>query len=723
MRAPRCAIPAPARYSVRRSLPRGSGSPCRHGRVASNPGAPVRNPAPTNVGPPFYPFRWPARIRPVLPPCGRTAGSRGGPVLNPVTAPFGQPFLAGHSPGNAAATQVITITTPTQAGDAILIALANSSSAGATVSSITDSAGNTYSRVIPAAGVTSEFGDLWAAFGTTALSAGQSVTVTWSTATGAKMCVAIAVPGVAGPDQAPTVTHGTSTTPSITSGTLLAADELVIGVLNNSLADAPLPTLNGAQGISRVVQAQAGTSPYVTVCYAQTSSTAAVTYSAKIAASATWCAMMVTLQPAAVFPPQTGPARARLPQTWSKGRTASSPGGPVQNPAPVVIGPPFFPLRFPARIRPSLPPRGHIASNAGAPASNPVPGPVFRQSPEPARARIPQVFSKGRASGNPGTAAYSGPVFRQATSPARIHPSLPPRGRIASNPGAPVHNPVPPGTGPAFTPFTSAVRIRPAFPPRGRAASNPGAPVRNPVTGPPVRPLRGPVRAVIPQVFSRGRVSARPGTPPATPAPVYPQHGPVRVRPSLPPRGRIGSNPGIPVVPPVIPAPVYPQHGPARIRPALPRRGRVTSCPGIPVVPPSVPAPVYPQHGPVTARRPLPPRGRIASSPGIPVLVPAPLHPLRFPARIRRALPPRGRIASNPGAPVRNPGTGPKVYPQHGPAGLANRAPGPFRKGSAQVSARSPVGKSTSPYGIRFSLGIPYFRWATGSTATQWRVP
>ena len=51
------------------------------------------------------------------------------------------------------------------------------------------------------------------------------------------------IPGVARPDQVPTVTKGSSTAPSITSGTLLGAGEMVIGILNSSLQDAPLPTL------------------------------------------------------------------------------------------------------------------------------------------------------------------------------------------------------------------------------------------------------------------------------------------------------------------------------------------------------------------------------------------------------------------------------------------------------------------------------------------------
>jgi len=74
------------------------------------------------------------------------------------------------------------------------------------------------------------------------------------------------------------------------------------------------------------------------------------------------------------------------------------------------------------------------------------------------------------------------------------------------------------------------------------------------------------------------------------------------------------------------------------------------------------------------------PRGRTAASPGGPVRDPVPGPPFRqavTPARIRPSLPPRGRAESNPGGPV--------------------------------VTPENPV----------FTLGIPYFAWATGSMHTS----
>ena len=495
--------------------------------------------------------------------------------------------------------------------------------------------------------------------------------------------------------------------------------------------------------------------------------------------------------PGPVFRQAPAPARIR-PALPLRGRISSNPGGPVQNPLPPIFGPVFRPFRFPARARIIPPPRGRVTSSPGSPPRNPSAGPVFVQAPRPARAPVPQVFSKGRVSSGPGTAPRNpspGPVFRQAVRPARapvpqvfskgrvascagaparnpvsgpviyaqhgparartappfskgragsnagaparnpgtghvfiqaVRPAqarlpLPARGRISSNAGGPVRNPVPPIFGPPFYPARSPARIRVTLPPRGRIASGSGAPARNPGTGPAVYAAHGPVRARVPQVFSKGRVRSGQGTHVPQEAPVYPQHGPVRAHPVPPARGRIASGPGIPV-PATVPVPAFAQHGPVRARITLPARGRVSIF-RAPAIQP-VPAPVYPQHGPVAARQPLSRRGQVRSGAGTPVRHPAPAYPLRRPVQARIPLPARGRTAGNPGAPVRNPGTGPKVYPQHGPAGLAWRAPGPFRKGSAQGSpGRFTATPAMSP---PFAAGPARWAWEAGSARPVW---
>ena len=133
-----------------------------------------------------------------------------------------------------------------------------------------------------------------------------------------------------------------------------------------------------------------------------------------------------------------------------------------------------------------------------------------------AQQRMAGTGRAGRTSGSRGTPArnpVAGPVFRQAVRPAQARRPLPPRGRIASNPGGPVRNPVPPNPGPPFYPLRFPARIRITPPPRGRTARNPGAPVRNPHLGAAFPAAHGPVQAVIPQRPAGGRTYSNPGGP------------------------------------------------------------------------------------------------------------------------------------------------------------------------------------------------------------------
>jgi hypothetical protein len=437
--------------------------------------------------------------------------------------------------------------------------------------------------------------------------------------------------------------------------------------------------------------------------------------------------------------PQKGPVRAQLPpQPLLRGRMASLWGAPVQNPAagPVFtqetspvqaqrpllargrvyvtakplaviarVPPPFHPANQAIRARLPQQPvlRGHIAFHPGAPLRNPAPGPSFFQAVKPVRAPVPQVFSRGRVSGNAGTPAGSftvsiiynavpgamipggiwpgdpltpgtGPPFYQQPFPARARLPRQPllRGRISSNAGGPVSNPVI-GSGPVFYPFRSPVRVHPVLPPRGHAGFNAGAALRNPQPGPAFAQAAQPARARIPQDTPRGRTGSNPGirVQAAIPAPFYPAVQAVRAKlPQYPLlRGRVYSNPGTPVhnpqAGPVLYAAVQPVR--ARVRQNAPR-GRIGSSPGI-LVPAAAPAQVYPLGGPVRARIPqIAPRGRTAFNHGGPVVNPVigagpPFYPRHDPARIRVILPPRGRIASCQGTPVRNPSPGPVFTP------------------------------------------------------------
>jgi hypothetical protein len=333
-----------------------------------------------------------------------------------------------------------------------------------------------------------------------------------------------------------------------------------------------------------------------------------------------------------VFYPAVRPVRAPVPQVFSRGRIASSAGAPLQNPS---HGPAFRQATAPARIRPSLPPRGRVASNAGGPVRNPPPailGPPFYPLRFPARARIPENAPRGRVSSSPGAPLRNpsqGPAFPGWHGPVRQR--LPQLGRTgrrdAFSTGAPVVNPV---TGPAFRQAVRPVRAPvPQVFSRGRAYGSPGAPVRNPAAGPVVYAPQGPARIRTVPPFSKGRAGSNPGTPARNPGQgpaVTALRGPVQSRVPLPPRGRASGNLGIPVASPAKPAPLYPLHGPVAARRPLPLRGRViTGSQGAPVRNPSAGPPAYLLHGPVLARIPGPFRKGSAQSTTAKI-VPVPVH-------------------------------------------------------------------------------------------------
>lgn len=205
---------------------------------------------------------------------------------------FGTPYYIGSSTPSASTTQTITVGTATSAGDAIIVST-GCSSTSVTVSGIIDSSSNTYTAAIPA--VTSdEFGQVWIAPDSAALTTSDTITVTYVGSGGEKLAVAVGVSGVATSsevDSAKASAQASTGSPSVTSGTLAHASELAIGVIfNKSTGGAP----SGFGSFAETTSQQSGTSPYVTVCYLDTASTTAVTFSATIT-STDWSAFIIPL--------------------------------------------------------------------------------------------------------------------------------------------------------------------------------------------------------------------------------------------------------------------------------------------------------------------------------------------------------------------------------------------------------------------------------------------
>jgi hypothetical protein len=215
---------------------------------------------------------------------------------------FGTPYLIGTNTPASATSEPVPVTGATTLGDVILVVLGNTSSSGATVSSISDDgtgggAANSYARIGTAV-TTHEFGDVWICYSTRALTTSNTITVMWSATSGTKNCMAVGISGVASSaavDQDVTSNQGSGTGPTVTSGTLSQATEMAIGIINNATGGgAP----SGLGSFAQVAQQHTGSNAYTTVAYLDTAATTAVTWSATIV-TATACMILVTLLPAA----------------------------------------------------------------------------------------------------------------------------------------------------------------------------------------------------------------------------------------------------------------------------------------------------------------------------------------------------------------------------------------------------------------------------------------
>ena len=132
----------------------------------------------------------------------------------------------------------------------------------------------------------------------------------------------------------------------------------------------------------------------------------------------------------------TAPVRGRIPQNGPRGRIIpGNPGGPVSNPPPPVITTGPCPILDEAGSV-ITDESGNWILSEGCHSTGAQPGPV--------QAKNNGLPPRGRVSSNRGAPVHNpqaGPPFRQATKPASIRFTLPPRGRNWSNPGSPIFNP------------------------------------------------------------------------------------------------------------------------------------------------------------------------------------------------------------------------------------------------------------------------------------------
>ena len=200
--------------------------------------------------------------------------------------------------GTSATTLVITTTTASPAGAAIIVAIGFANFA-TTVTGVTDSAGNTYTIGTLASG-TNTRGYFAFSANTLALASSGTITITFAGAVTIKGACAVSVVGLS---SAPADTEGagatgTSTAPTITSAALSQPDEIVFGltVINNGFTDTftedgnfTSDTVAKASGIA------------VRSAYQIVSATTAVTYAPTLGTSRTWVTQIKSFK-AAVYP-------------------------------------------------------------------------------------------------------------------------------------------------------------------------------------------------------------------------------------------------------------------------------------------------------------------------------------------------------------------------------------------------------------------------------------
>ena len=200
--------------------------------------------------------------------------------------------------GTSATTLVITTTTASPAGAAIIVAIGFANFA-TTVTGVTDSAGNTYTIGTLATG-TATRGYFAFSANTLALASSGTITITFAVAVTIKGACAVSVVGLS---SAPADTEGagatgTSTAPTITSAALSQPDEIVFGltVINNGFTDTFTEDGNFTSDTVAKVSGIAVRSAYQIV-----SAKTAVTYAPTLGTIRTWVAQIKSFK-AAVYP-------------------------------------------------------------------------------------------------------------------------------------------------------------------------------------------------------------------------------------------------------------------------------------------------------------------------------------------------------------------------------------------------------------------------------------
>jgi hypothetical protein len=197
-------------------------------------------------------------------------------------------------------TIVVTLTDSAAIGDLVCGWMVVQSSG--TLNSVTDTKGNTWTTRTAYTSGTSRYYFVDSVL-TTALAIGDTISLVCSTGANRKFAVFQAINGQAASyfDQQGAGASGTSTTPSITTGTLAQADSVIIGCVYSSLStlsveDADYTWLNDAILDNRNLHS----------AYRIVNSTTADTYSPTISVSQSWDTNYIVYKLATTPPPSSG---------------------------------------------------------------------------------------------------------------------------------------------------------------------------------------------------------------------------------------------------------------------------------------------------------------------------------------------------------------------------------------------------------------------------------
>lgn len=201
---------------------------------------------------------------------------------------IGTPVSLGTaSAASGSTTLALTTTNTALAGSIVVVFTAATGSASPT--SVADAAGNTYVGGTAVANGTGKSRQFYT-FVTSTLSSGQAITVTYSGTGGSKLASAATISGLAARDASGAGAFGTSTAPSIATGSLSWPAEIVLGYTQvsggagDSFTESP-----GFTSLASVLSTDALRAAYQIVSQA-----ASVTYAPTLGTSRTWGANLLT---------------------------------------------------------------------------------------------------------------------------------------------------------------------------------------------------------------------------------------------------------------------------------------------------------------------------------------------------------------------------------------------------------------------------------------------